>query len=372
VYIIHHVSWFITLKRFLVVFLSFSSLFYKSQRLFCTNNVSEIWKKVLAPELNYLFSRYEISNEGRIRNIKSGKILKPYLGIIPYPVINLTHDNCNAKNILIHRLVCSIFHGPPKGDKTKVHHKNHIKTDYRETNLEWTSSSENNTKYYRAFGSQKRSGKSILKVNKNGNIVERFDSITDAAKAGAISSSKMSYLVKNKKIHDEHSWELEKLVEIENELWKICYEDEKIMISNMGRVKCSKTERLIKVFLLHGYLLVGKRGRPGSIKFRVHRLVASMFCSNPENKPFVDHIDGNKINNHSSNLRWVTDAENKANPNTTRNRNVFQKCPKSKKIINKFSSIRKAADYVDGSAGNISQVCKGKRWTCKGFIWEYG
>ena len=48
----------------------------------------------------------------------------------------------------------------------------------------------------------------------------------------------------------------------------------------------------------------------------VHRMVAELFVSNPENKPFVDHIDSNRYNNAASNLRWATYLENNRNPNT--------------------------------------------------------
>lgn len=48
----------------------------------------------------------------------------------------------------------------------------------------------------------------------------------------------------------------------------------------------------------------------------VHRLVAMAFVPNPENKQYVDHIDGNKLNNDASNLRWVNAAENSHNPIT--------------------------------------------------------
>lgn len=61
---------------------------------------------------------------------------------------------------------------------------------------------------------------------------------------------------------------------------------------------------------MHGYprvILVKKRRK----QFRfVHRLVAEQFIPNPDNKPFINHLDGVKTSNVVSNLAWVTASEN--------------------------------------------------------------
>jgi hypothetical protein len=60
----------------------------------------------------------------------------------------------------------------------------------------------------------------------------------------------------------------------------------------------------------NGYLRCNMNidGKPRS--YLTHRLVAKSFISNPENKPYVNHIDGNKHNNKVDNLEWCTRSEN--------------------------------------------------------------
>jgi hypothetical protein len=59
-----------------------------------------------------------------------------------------------------------------------------------------------------------------------------------------------------------------------------------------------------------GYLRVTLYSLDRKVHMFVHRLVALAFHENPENKPCVNHIDGNKLNNRADNLEWVTYKEN--------------------------------------------------------------
>ena len=66
----------------------------------------------------------------------------------------------------------------------------------------------------------------------------------------------------------------------------------------------------------------------------MHRLIAEAFILNPENKPFIDHINGNRADNRIENLRWVTNKENCNNPNT--------------KYKGVYGSKRKVLSYIQG------------------------
>jgi hypothetical protein len=93
------------------------------------------------------------------------------------------------------------------------------------------------------------------------------------------------------------------------------------VVSSFGRVKNTKTGRILKAGLSsHGYLTVAL-SKDGLAKktYYVHRLVACAFIDNPDNKECVDHKDNNKANNQLTNLRWATTKENSQNSKLSNN-----------------------------------------------------
>lgn len=86
------------------------------------------------------------------------------------------------------------------------------------------------------------------------------------------------------------------------------------MVSSDGRLFSLRSNKDLKQHKNKaGYLTVASKlgGRKGrNICMRVHVMVAKAFVPNPDNKPFVNHIDGDKTNNEWWNLEWVTHKEN--------------------------------------------------------------
>lgn len=92
--------------------------------------------------------------------------------------------------------------------------------------------------------------------------------------------------------------------------WKDIKGYERYEVSKDGRVRNKETGYVMKKRLtFDGYVKVTLTVNGKSKDFRVHRLVAEAFIPNPENKPTVNHEDGNKENNHVSNLKWATRSE---------------------------------------------------------------
>lgn len=105
----------------------------------------------------------------------------------------------------------------------------------------------------------------------------------------------------------------ENLYQISN-LGRVKSLNRKSKISSVNRDKCFEVkikEKILKQELTRVDAYRVSLSKNGEVKrFLVHRLVALAFIPNPDKKPQVNHIDGNRKNNNSSNLEWVTRSEN--------------------------------------------------------------
>lgn len=169
-------------------------------------------------------------------------------------------------------------------------------------------------------------------------------------------------------------------------------------VSSCGRVRSQhKTgNRILKQHISRGYCYVTLIEDNRRIMTLVHRLVAMAFLENPEDKPCVNHKDGNKENNSVGNLEWVTQSENirhsydvlgrrtrKGQRHTEESkekmRQNFKKRGEShnaKRVRNIetgeiFDCVKSASEKYGEKASGISLCCKGKRNICKGYHWEY-
>lgn len=118
------------------------------------------------------------------------------------------------------------------------------------------------------------------------------------------------------------------------------------MISNSGRVKNIISNKILSGHLdSKGYKIFNLVIENKRYDFKAHRLVAIAFIPNPENKPEVNHIDGNKENNWDWNLEWATSAENV--------QHAYDTGLMENSIINKHGSKNPHSKYNENQAEMI-------------------
>lgn len=219
--------------------------------------MEEIWKVIKCA------TNYSVSNFGRVKNNKTNYIRKnDRTG--NYERVGLKCNDGKNHNKRIHRLVLETFDPRIDMDKMVVNHKDGNKFNNHLDNLEWTTQSENVHMTW-VRGRKRYNGK-----NNNNDI------------------------------------------EYKNEIWIPIKEYNNYLISNFGRVKNKKTNYILNTNEIDKYLWVALQDKNGnSHKVSVHRLVMSNFSPiENEQEMQINHKDGNKFNNHLSNLEWCTASEN--------------------------------------------------------------
>lgn len=158
--------------------------------------------------------------------------------------------------------------------------------------------------------------------------------------------------------------------------WVEGYE-ERYIVTPYGEIYSIHFHRFLKKKTdRYGYSIVAltKNGKTQHIP--VHRLVAKAYVPNPLGKPCVNHIDEDKLNNHYTNLEWVTAAEN--DNFGTRSKRMAQS--KSKKpvicllpdgTVIHYSGVKDASRKTGIAHSLISRYCQGKPSAKYNMIWRY-
>lgn len=148
-------------------------------------------------------------------------------------------------------------------------------------------------------------------------------------------------------------------------------------VSDTGEVRNDIRNTLLQQGNEYEYKMVGiALGNGVSKRCRVHRLVAQAFIPNPENKPFVNHIDGNRANNNVDNLEWVTASENALHAHKTGLVGQQQTRPVCQynlegKLVMVYNSIAEAVESTGCLQSKITDVCQGNRKTTGDYQWRY-
>ena len=171
------------------------------------------------------------------------------------------------------------------------------------------------------------------------------------------------------------------------EIWKTIKGFENYKVSNTGKVYSLAKNEVMKPWIINsGYQVISLFDRGVRKHMLVHRLVALNFIDNPLNKPQVNHIDGDKLNNNVDNLEWTTASENinhnkvlgRLDTHTAREvlnkvqtKAVNQLDIETGKVIATYNTIREACKETGYQDAKITLVCQGKRNSHNGYRWEY-
>lgn len=149
------------------------------------------------------------------------------------------------------------------------------------------------------------------------------------------------------------------------------FEDSHV-ISQCGKIKSLRYNRVIKSFCCNGYLVhtLTHKGVPVAL----HTLLATTFINNPLALPVVNHIDGDKLNNAISNLEWVTHSQNLKHAYDTglrtakgeKNSQAILTADKVLKIRSLYAAgstfMREIANSFGVSLSCVSDIVNNKTW----------
>ena len=269
------------------------------------------------------YPNYWINEQGEVYNETTQKKLIGSIGENGYKYYRLT-KNGKKKMFYAHRLVAEAFLENVK-NLPVVNHKDGNKLNNAVDNLKWVSYSDNATHWHENI--------------KNG-------------------------------IRTQTEYYQE---DLEQEEWK---RFQNYFVSSYGRIRHATKNNLLHPSITNGYYKVRLSNNGLVSDYMVHKLVYQLFNDDYDNTKIIDHIDGNKLNNHKDNLRQITASENVLaayyETKTNASAKAVEQYDLQGNLLNTFPSTKEAARILNLDASVISKVCRGVRYkTHGGFVFKY-
>ena len=136
------------------------------------------------------FEKYEASNLGRVRNIKSGIVLKPWITKDGY-LRHCLYKHNKRKNLLLHRIIATAFIDNPE-KKPQVNHIDENKLNNDLSNLEWCTERENAIHGTRTKRVAEKLSQKVIQLDLNDNILNVFKSMRQAERETGVSVGNIS------------------------------------------------------------------------------------------------------------------------------------------------------------------------------------
>src|ERR1700678_2025450 len=309
------------------------------------------------------YPNYKIYTDGTIYNIKTNKEFKGFISS-GYKSVNLS-DGLISKQYLIHCLLAKCFIENPD-NKPIVDHIDRNKLNNDLSNLRWCTKNDNSCNIRKRNNTtSKYKGVSL---NKHGTWGSNFTFDNIYYYLGTYDTeiqAATAYDKKAKELNPEFAWtnfiddvENPDLIEniaptSKNKRQKIV-DDTFAIIPGYPNYKINKEGIILNIktnkYLfgsVSNYKRVTLINNNGRYKEKIHRLLALTFIPNPDNKPIVDHIDQNKLNNDLSNLRWCSQIENSHNSKKRNNTsNKYKGVNWNKQNKKWIASIYKDNKYI--------------------------
>jgi len=143
------------------------------------------------------FDNYEVSNLGKIRNIKSRRILKPFLQNNGY-LMHALYGHDKKKFLLLHRILATAFVDNPEG-KPCVNHIDENKLNNDLSNLEWCTAKENARHGTRIKRIAEKRSIEVVQLDLNDNVLNTFESMVQAERETGIDASSITKCCKGKR-----------------------------------------------------------------------------------------------------------------------------------------------------------------------------